>query len=262
MSPMKKIYIIQLITIAVLSSCIPNRTIVEKNKSQQILGTLNTQSTSNFISPTLNLNKTETPTIEFTILRDSQTPITIASTETIVPIKTSTEVPGVILTDSEQNCQKVPPPEITKEDESGILYSGKFYLCEYWPIGENLPNDQALWGFDFDSAQVSGIYNTNIDIYYYILWNKVDNNSENMIMSTNNSKLFITHKMIPNYENCKNEIKNNNRAENIMLNVDSSEACIITNGDRLAFMKVDEVNPYGNGSLSVFFITWDELLIP
>jgi hypothetical protein len=184
------------------------------------------------------------------------TQIPAIPTNTPLPSAKLTEVPGVIVTDPKKECQKVPTPEFSIHTEPGILFSGTFYLCEQWPIGNTIPNDQALWGFDFDNAQVSGIYNTQNDLLYYIQWNKVYNVDVYNILSTNNSKLYITSNIIPTYDDCQKLVNSGVRADGVV-EAEGAKACFLTNDGRIAYMRVEEINQYGWGSLTASFIVWE-----
>lgn len=184
--------------------------------------------------PSQTSTSTPTNTVEFTAI------------PTTMPSETS--IPGVLVLSPDQSCQLVPKPEMTVNSLPEIYLEGKFYLCRQWPL------EDPLVTFDLDYGRVGN--NSGVDIKYSITKATIDNTIQYTLYRINSARLYQTEEIQPSLEKCQLIIST--EVETGVMSASGAIACLVTNEGRIAYIRVEQLNPYGWGSIAISFITWQK----
>jgi hypothetical protein len=146
-------------------------------------------------------------------------------------------------------CEKVPEPELNNKTDSGNIYlAGKFFLCTY---------DGTQSAFDFDTGELDSTQSLAVDIRIIISSASIDNRSLYFFQETNNSYVAVSESDSPTQEHCEKQSAAENRLTLILGSVGAT-GCVLTNEGRLAFFKVEQLDPFGLESVEISFTTWNK----
>lgn len=196
--------------------------------------------TTPLASPTSSITVTFTPV--------PATPKVIV-TPTPVP-SLETPVEGEIILSPGQGCQMVPEPELLDNVSDDVHLAGIFYLCRQWPL--NAP----LITFDLDTGLAGNRLNLDSDLEFGVLHSQIDNSFYYHIRSTNGSLIFETEEENPTITHCRLVISD--RGGRIIDAFEGTRACMLTNDGRIAYIRVEQHDPYGWASIAVYFETWEK----
>ena len=144
-------------------------------------------------------------------------------------------------------CELVPEPELNEAISSENIYlSGKFNLCTY---------DGSQIAFDFDSGKLGNAESETTDIILVISSASIDNRSLYFLRETNNSYVAVSDLTLPTQEYCEHQTTAENRLT-LVLSATGATGCVMTNEGRLAYFKIEQLDPFGLESVAVSFVTW------
>jgi hypothetical protein len=161
-------------------------------------------------------------------------------------------VPGDLVTDPHLDCERIPEPDIRTNPSEGVYLFGKFYLCLHWPLGI-FPG---LTTFDLDTGQIGTHGDLQSDVEYYFSYASLDNVVDYFLLDTSGAILYEnTDNSQPTYSDCQQIVTHSKRGY-LMDVYKGSDACFVTNEGRLAYIRIERINPYGKESIEISFITW------
>lgn len=183
-----------------------------------------------------------------------QTPIKTEKSSQIesptIPLISKTETIGLrdMITPTLELCANVPVPELSviESDEDDVYLQGKFSLC-YAP---------EFTAFDLDKGTMENSASSISDIQLEMGHAEIDDQDLYYITEINNSRLDQSNTEFPDYDYCNQRISSQEDGWFFILGTAESAACILTNEGRLAMIHVEQINPYGWGSIEITFITW------
>ena len=179
-------------------------------------------------------------------------------TPTLVPTEVISQVPDTTLSLNSNEivnptpnflCEGVPKPEISKSANSDNVYlSGQFYLCTY---------DGTQIAFDFDNGNLENSESKNADIELVSSGASIDNRSFYLIQEINGAFVEVSEMKLPTQEYCRQRTTADVRLHLILGSV-GAVGCVLTNDGRIAFFQVEQLDPFGQESVKISFVTWNK----
>lgn len=147
-------------------------------------------------------------------------------------------------------CKKVPDPELSHSTDanSEIYLSGKFALC-WVPIFSTFDLDRGILGDE-------NIFTSDIELQFSN--SNISGKTDYYIEEINNARIDQTEIVSPSLSACKTVLSSKNDSWFFVEGEVGDSGCVITNEGRIAFIRVESIDPYGRSSIELSFITWNE----
>jgi hypothetical protein len=141
----------------------------------------------------------------------------------------------------------VPEPQLDQPSDrpEGVYLSGKFYLCSI--------STQST--FDLDEGILGGSDAGSSDLVLELGKATIDNRIIYYLSEINNALVEESNIDSPTLEHCEELVSSPVRLGYIFGEV-GAVGCVLTNEGRLAFFRVEHLDPFGAESVEVSFVTW------
>jgi len=176
----------------------------------------------------------------------SKTPTMIESTQPPATLTPS----DVLATATEfDRCRRVPEPRLNKTNASNVYLSGTVYFCIY---------DYTQTSFDFDSGVLGSTdENPTADIRFEFGGiARLDGTLRYYLSEANYAYVEPSEINSPSPGDCKKLISVPTRLSLVSVAVGAT-GCVLTNEGRLAFFRVEKLEPFGAESIDVSFVVWN-----